>query len=65
MDFEDFLNKVKGHNSSRNTSTPVFKSTRLPDQLHEQIRHLHYSRAPRWGDRLCVGLLPGGDADRY
>jgi hypothetical protein len=31
------------HNNSRKTSTPVFKSTRLLDQLREQIRYLHYS----------------------
>ena len=31
------------HNSSRKTSTPVLRSTRLLDQLREQIRYLHYS----------------------
>ena len=30
-------------NSPRKTSTQVFKSTRLLDQLREQIRYLHYS----------------------
>jgi hypothetical protein len=34
---------MNSHNSSRKTSTPVFKSTRLLDQLREQIRYLHYS----------------------
>ncbi len=34
---------MDSHNSSRKTSTPVFKSTRLLDQLREQIRYLHYS----------------------
>jgi Phage integrase, N-terminal SAM-like domain len=35
--------RVNSHNNSRETSTPVFKSTRLLDQLREQIRYLHYS----------------------
>jgi hypothetical protein len=34
---------MNSHNNSRKTSTPVFKSTRLLDQLREQIRYLHYS----------------------
>jgi hypothetical protein len=34
---------VNSHNNSRKTSTPVFKSTRLLDQLREHIRYLHYS----------------------
>lgn len=31
------------HNNPRYPSTPVFQSTRLLDQLREQIRYLHYS----------------------
>jgi integrase len=34
---------MNSHNNSRKTSAPVFKSTRLLDQLREQIRYLHYS----------------------
>jgi len=34
---------MNSHNRSRKTSTPILKSTRLLDQLREQIRHLHYS----------------------
>jgi hypothetical protein len=34
---------MNSHNSSRKTSTPVLKSTRLLDQLPVQIRYLHYS----------------------
>jgi hypothetical protein len=34
---------MNSHNNSRKTSTQVFKSTRLLDQLREQIRYLHYS----------------------
>ena len=34
---------MNSHNSSRKTSTPVLKSTRLLDQLREQIRYLHYT----------------------
>ncbi len=34
---------MNSHNNSRKNSTPVFKSTRLLDQLREQIRYLHYS----------------------
>jgi len=34
---------MNSHNSSRKPSTPVLKSTRLLDQLREQIRYLHYS----------------------
>lgn len=40
---------MNSHNNSRKTSMPVlakpqvFKSTRLLDQLREQIRYLHYS----------------------
>jgi integron integrase len=34
---------MNSHNNSRKTSIPVFKSTRLLDQLREQIRYLHYS----------------------
>ena len=34
---------MNSHNSSRKTSIPVFRSTRLLDQLREQIRYLHYS----------------------
>jgi integrase len=34
---------MNSHNSPRKTSTPVLKSTRLLDQLREQIRYLHYS----------------------
>ena len=34
---------MNSHKNSRKTSTPVFKSTRLLDQLREQIRCLHYS----------------------
>ena len=34
---------MNSHNKSRKTSMPVFKSTRLLDQLREQIRYLHYS----------------------
>ena len=35
--------QMNSHNNSRKTSLPVFKSTRLLDQLREQIRYLHYS----------------------
>jgi len=38
---------MNSHNRSRKTSTPVLKSTRLLDQLREQIRHLHYAFAPK------------------
>lgn len=34
---------MNSHNNSRKTCIPVFKSTRLLDQLREQIRYLHYS----------------------
>ena len=34
---------MTSHNNPRKTSTPVFQSTRLLDQLREQIRYLHYS----------------------
>jgi Phage integrase, N-terminal SAM-like domain len=34
---------MSSHNNSRKTSMPVFKSTRLLDQLRQQIRYLHYS----------------------
>ncbi len=34
---------MNSHKTSKKTSTPVFKSTRLLDQLREQIRYLHYS----------------------
>jgi hypothetical protein len=34
---------MNSHNNSRKTSMPVFKSTRLLDQLRQQIRYLHYS----------------------
>ncbi|WP_363717111.1 phage integrase N-terminal SAM-like domain-containing protein, partial [Rhodoferax sp.] len=34
---------MNSHNNPRKTSMPVFKSTRLLDQLREQIRYLHYS----------------------
>ena len=34
---------MNSHNIPRKTSVPVFKSTRLLDQLREQIRYLHYS----------------------
>ena len=34
---------MNSHNIPRKTSLPVFKSTRLLDQLREQIRYLHYS----------------------
>ena len=34
---------MNSHNIPRKTSVPVFKSTRLLDQLREQIRRLHYS----------------------
>lgn len=34
---------MNSHNSSKKNSTPVLKSTRLLDQLREQIRYLHYS----------------------
>jgi hypothetical protein len=34
---------MNSYNNSRKTSTPVFKSTRLLDQLREHIRDLHYS----------------------
>jgi len=34
---------MNSYNSSRKTSMPVLKSTRLLDQLREQIRYLHYS----------------------
>jgi hypothetical protein len=34
---------MSSHNNSRNTSTPMVKSTRLLDQLREQIHYLHYS----------------------
>jgi hypothetical protein len=34
---------MSSYNNSRKTSTPVFKSTRLLDQLREQIHYLHYS----------------------
>jgi hypothetical protein len=34
---------MNSRKNSRKTSIPVFKSTRLLDQLREQIRYLHYS----------------------
>ena len=34
---------MNSHNNPRKTSIPVLKSTRLLDQLKEQIRYLHYS----------------------
>jgi integron integrase len=34
---------MNSHKNSRKTSTPAPKSTRLLDQLREQIRYLHYS----------------------
>ncbi len=34
---------MNSHNIPRKTSLPVLKSTRLLDQLREQIRYLHYS----------------------
>ena len=34
---------MNSHNSSRKTSIPVLRLTRLLDQLREQIRYLHYS----------------------
>ena len=34
---------MNSHNNPRKSSTPVFQSTRLLDQLREQIRYLHYS----------------------
>jgi len=34
---------MNSHNTPRKTSVPAFKSTRLLDQLREQIRYLHYS----------------------
>jgi hypothetical protein len=34
---------MSSHKYSRKISTPLFKSTRLLDQLREQIRDLHYS----------------------
>ena len=34
---------MNSHIGSRKTSTPAFQSTRLLDQLREQIRYLHYS----------------------
>ena len=34
---------MNSHNIPRKTSMPVFQSTRLLDQLREQIRYLHYS----------------------
>ena len=34
---------MNSYNSSRKTSIPVLRSTRLLDQLREQIRYLHYS----------------------
>ena len=34
---------MNSYNSSRKTSTPVLNSTRLLNQLREQIRYLHYS----------------------
>lgn len=51
-EFPQSLLNVKGHHSSRNTSTPVFKPIRLMDQLQEQIRWLHYSRADSTPERL-------------
>ncbi len=43
MACERYTVRMISHNNSRKTSTPVFKSTRLLDQLREQIRYLHYS----------------------
>ena len=34
---------MNSHNIPGKTSVPAFKSTRLLDQLREQIRYLHYS----------------------
>jgi site-specific recombinase XerD len=34
---------MNSHNIPGKTSTPAFRSTRLLDQLREQIRYLHYS----------------------
>ena len=34
---------MNSHNSPRKTSMPVLKSTRLVNQLREQICYLHYS----------------------
>ena len=34
---------MNSHNNPRKSSTPLFQSTRLLDQLREQIRYLHYS----------------------
>ncbi len=41
--FDGFTVNITSHNSSRKTSTPVLKSTRLLDQLREQTCCLHYS----------------------
>lgn len=45
---------MNSHNRSRKTSTPILKSTRLLDQLREQIRHLHYAFAPK--KRTFIGV---------
>ena len=31
------------HNETRQVAAPVFLTTRLPDQVRELIRYLHYS----------------------
>jgi hypothetical protein len=43
MAWQRYFVRMNSHNNSRKPSTPVFKSTRLLDQLREQIRYLHYS----------------------
>ncbi len=43
MGSDRYTGWMNSHNNSRKTSTPVLKSTRLLDQLREQIRYLHYS----------------------
>ena len=43
MAFDRYTGWMNSHNNSRKTSMPVLKSTRLLDQLREQIRYLHYS----------------------
>ncbi len=41
--FKRYADLMNSHNNSKKTTTPVFNSIRLLDQLREQIRYLHYS----------------------
>jgi hypothetical protein len=43
---------MNSHNNSRKGSTHMFKSTRLMDQLREQIQYLHYSLRNAGGVRV-------------